>query len=112
MLKPTKLLFVYTTWPNKENAENAAREIIQARLAACANCLPSMQSFYAWENKIESAIEAVVVFKTTADNAQALEKKILSLHPYKCPCIIHLDITGGHAAYLSWLQTSLEPVRK
>lgn len=40
------IVFVYVTAPSQDVAEEIATAAVDARLAACANMLPGMQSIY------------------------------------------------------------------
>lgn len=71
---------------------------------ACANIFPAHQSLYWWEGAVQSASETAVIYKTRAENFEAVKDKILSLHPYECPCIIALPIEKGHAGFLEWIE--------
>ncbi len=98
-----KVFFVYTTWPSIETAERAAREIVEEKLAACANMLPGAKSFFFWKEKLEVALETVVIFKTCRRMELLLEEKIKALHPYECPCVLGLEVTGGHEPFMAWV---------
>lgn len=99
----SRAIFVYVTCPSEEVAASIGRKIVEARLAACANILPSVKSIYHWQGKIETASESVLVFKTTDDLWDGLKNEVKSLHPYEVPCIIAMPITHGHAPYLEWI---------
>ena len=62
-----------------------------------------VESIYRWKGKIESATEALVVFKLTANRYAAFEKALRALHPYKVPEIIALPVTHGSNEYLRWV---------
>lgn len=102
-----KIFFVYTTWPNNESAERAAREIIEEKLAACANVLPGAKSFFNWKDKLEVAEEVVVIFKTSRRLELLLEEKIRALHPYEVPCVLGLEVHGGNESFMRWIHTSV-----
>ena len=102
-----KVFFVYTTWPSKEAAERAAQEIVQEKLAACANVLPGGKSYFYWKQKLEMAEETVVIFKTTRKLERRLEEKIKAIHTYECPCILGLDVVSGHEPFLTWIHSSV-----
>jgi periplasmic divalent cation tolerance protein len=104
-----KIFFVYTTWPSPELAERAAREAVEEKLAACANVLPGSKSFFSWKEKFEVANEVVVIFKTSNRLELLLEEKIRTLHPYEVPCILGLEVTGGHEPFLAWVHGSVSP---
>ena len=86
-----------------EAARRIANALVEARLAACANIVPTVESVYRWREKIETANETLLLIKTTADSFAALSKKILELHSYETPEIIALPIVAGLEKYLRWL---------
>ena len=95
--------FVYMTAGSLEEARRIGRELIESRLAACVNILPGMQSVYRWEGKIEAADEVVVIAKTTAPRVPELTARVKSLHSYDCPCVVSLQVDGGHQPLLEWI---------
>jgi len=96
-------LLVITNCPDEETANAIALALIEAKLAACVNILPRVQSIYRWQGVVESATEVPLLIKATADNYPALEAAIRQRHPYELPEIIALPITQGLPAYLNWL---------
>ena len=96
-------LIVITNCPDEETANRIALAVIEARLAACVNILPRVQSIYRWQGAVESAIEVPLLIKTTAAAYPALEAAIRERHPYEVPEIIALPISAGLPAYLNWV---------
>lgn len=94
---------VITNCPDEETANRIALAVIEAKLAACVNILPRVQSIYRWQGAVESAVEVPLLIKTTAAAYPALEAAIRESHPYDVPEIIALPITTGLPAYLNWL---------
>jgi periplasmic divalent cation tolerance protein len=45
----------------------------------------------------------MLIIKTTLDAYNALEKRLIKLHPYELPEIIAVPIEAGSAAYLDWI---------
>jgi periplasmic divalent cation tolerance protein len=101
--KTGKFHVVLVTAPDLKTARQLARAALQARLAACANLLPKVESHYWWHGKIERGAEVLLVFKTTSARLAALEKLISSLHPYDTPEFVTLPLAGGNRRYLVWL---------
>jgi periplasmic divalent cation tolerance protein len=97
---------VLVTAPNLGTARRLARAALRARLVACANLIPRIESHYWWQGKLESSPEVLLVFKTTRSRLTALEKLILSEHPYDTPEFIALPIAGGSRRYLAWINGS------
>ncbi len=100
---------VYVTAPSAAEAETIARAVVEARLAAAANLIPSARSLYWWEGKLEQAKEVVLILKTRRDLADAVVERVKALHSYECPCAVILPIAGGNAAYLDWIRSESKP---
>lgn len=102
-------LLVQTNCPTEAIANSIALKMVEARLAACVNILPRIQSIYHWQGKVESTTEVPLLFKTTAANYPALEAAIKALHPYSIPEIIALPIEHCLPAYASWIVAETAP---
>lgn len=96
-------LVVLSTFPDAETAARIARVLVEERLAACANLVPTVRSIYRWQDAIQDDAESLAIIKTTADRYAALAARIAELHPYEVPEIIALPLAGGHPPYLAWL---------
>jgi len=101
-----KYSVVLVTAPDRATARRLARAALQARLIACANLVP-IESHYWWEGKIESGKEVLLALKTTSARLQALERLIVSEHPYDTPEFIVIPVAQGNRRYLNWLATSV-----
>lgn len=104
-----EVLVVLTTWPDAEKARAAARTLVEEKLAACANIMPGVESIFRWEGKVETSAEVMMVLKTTIARYQAMETRILALHPYEVPEIVVLRVTDGLPKYLRWVENSCLP---
>lgn len=102
-----KFSLILVTALDLKTARNLAQGALKARLAACANIVPRIESHYWWQGKIEHARECLILFKTTTARLGALEKFILSKHPYDTPEFLVLKLTSGNTRYLSWLEMSV-----
>src|SRR5438552_670761 len=100
----TRLILV--TAPDLKTARKLAKAALAAHLVACANLVPKIESYYWWRGKIESSAEVLILFKTTKVKLRALEKFIVSKHPYDTPEFIVLPITAGNKRYLDWVSAS------
>ena len=93
-------------------ARKIARSVVEKKLAACANLVPSVESIYRWKGKVERAREALLIIKTTANRLPELEKEVKRLHSYDVPEFIVLPIVAGSRKYLAWLKDSTTPANK
>ena len=100
------VVLVLTTVPEGERGEAIARAFVDERLAACVNLLAPMTSVYRWEGQVEREVERQVVIKTTRSQVEALRVRLASLHPYRLPEFVVLDVAGGSREYLDWVQAS------
>lgn len=97
---------ILVTAPNRNTARTLARAALTARLVACANIVPGLESHYWWQGKLERSSELLVLFKTTRRHLAALEKLVLHLHPYDTPEMISLTIDSSTPRYLAWILAS------
>jgi periplasmic divalent cation tolerance protein len=97
---------VLVTAPDLKVARRLARLALKARLVACANLIPKIESHYWWQGSIESSAEVLIVFKTLKARLPELERLILKDHPYDTPEIVTLPLSSGTGRYLQWLGES------
>jgi periplasmic divalent cation tolerance protein len=109
MKTAAKFQIVFVTAPNRKVARQLARAALEARVAACANLVPGIESHYWWNGRIESGAEILVIFKTVKTKVRALEKVVLAHHPYDTPEFVALELAGGNRRYLQWLEASTRP---
>ena len=103
-----RAVFVYTTWPSFVEAEQAGRALVDRRLAACVNILPNMVSVYRWEGTIERGEEAVMIVKTRASLAGAVEQAVKAMHSYTTPAILTMPLESVESSYLGWILAETE----
>lgn len=99
-------IVVFVTGPGPEEVERIGRALVEERLAACANLIPSISSTYWWKGKVEEASEALLVMKTRQDLLERLTARVRALHSYTVPEVIALPILGGNPDYLKWIDDS------
>jgi len=103
-MKPaTKFTLVLVTAPDLKIARALAKAALQAKLIACANLVPKIESHYWWQEKIESSAEVLLILKTQKSRLAALEKLVLAQHPYDTPEFLVLPLVAGSKKYLAWL---------
>ena len=99
-------LLALSTFPDRETARKISEQLVEKKLAACANILPGVESIYRWKGKIENGNETLVLFKLSEDRQSAFQEKLRSLHPYEVPEIICIKIDTGLPDYLRWVASS------
>ncbi|MGB7767292.1 MAG: divalent-cation tolerance protein CutA [Verrucomicrobiia bacterium] len=104
MKSASKFAVIFVTAPDLKTARALAKAALQARLIACANFVPKIESHYWWRGKIESSAEVLLILKTQKSKLTALEKLILAKHPYDTPEFLVLPLNAGNQRYLNWLR--------
>jgi periplasmic divalent cation tolerance protein len=99
------VIAVLTNLPDSESAFNLGRRLVHLRLAACANVLPPITSFYRWEGREEQSVEHPLLLKTTEAAYPQLESAIREVHPYSVPEIISWNVPRGLPEYLAWVES-------
>lgn len=97
-----------TTTPNEDSAKKIGRVIVEKKLGACVNILSGIDSFYTWEGKIETGKEMLLIIKTKRSLIKKLKRFIESVHPYKVPEILFINILDGNREYLKWIDKNTE----
>jgi periplasmic divalent cation tolerance protein len=97
------MLEVHVNFGKAEEASSVARAAVEKRLAACANVMAPVHSFYWWEQTLRSEDEVPVVFKTSEGKVHDLMDFIARSHSYETPgIIVHRPMTAN-ARYLAWI---------
>ncbi|HKO58584.1 MAG TPA: divalent-cation tolerance protein CutA [Thermoanaerobaculia bacterium] len=100
-------LIVLTTVGADFDAAPLARELVEARLAACVNILPGVESIYRWENRVAQEGEKLLLVKTTAERLPALREALLAAHPYELPEFVVIRPEEVEARYAAWIGESV-----
>lgn len=103
---------VLVTAPDLRTARRLAQSALRARLVACANLVPKVESHYWWQGKLERSGEALLILKATRRALPELERLILEEHPYDTPEFIALPLTHGSARYLAWWEGACRPPKR
>jgi len=99
---------VLTTVSSLQEAKRIAHLLVEARLAACVNIAGDVESVYRWQGAVEETQEVLLLIKTHVEKLGDLEAALRRLHSYEIPEFVILKVDGGSAAYLRWLDESLE----
>ncbi len=104
-----QVLLVMTNVPDQPAAQAMARALVGAKLAACVNILPGVQSVYSWQGEVEEANEVTLLVKTTRARYAQLQQAIVAAHPYDVPEVIAWPLAAGHPPYLHWVAAETAP---
>ena len=99
-----------TTLDDESRANALAEAIVEARLAACVQCLP-IRSVYRWEGRVERAAETLLAAKTRTALVPELTAFIRARHPYRVPEIVAWPLADGLPDYLAWIRDETAPLQ-
>ena len=101
-------LLVSITASSAEEAERIAEALVQERLAACVNIVPSITSIYRWQGEVHRDSEVLLIAKSRSELFESLAARVKELHSYEVPEIIALPIAAGSKTYLNWIDESVQ----
>ena len=108
----SRIVVVLVTASSAAEGGKISRGVLDARLAACVNLVPTVRSRYWWKGKIESATECLLIIKTRAALVDRLTVEVKRLHSYTVPEVIALPVTGGNRDYLAWVGAETRVARR
>jgi len=100
-------ILVYTSCDDKSICEKIARLALEKRLAACAQIMAPMTSFYWWKDEIARDDEYLLAIKSHRHLFDQLAAAIRSIHTYEVPEIIATEIIEIDRGYRSWMREEL-----
>ena len=103
----SEAIIVFMTAANGEEAARLADLLVGARLAACVQILPGIESVYRWKGNVEREAEVLLLAKSTRDKFEDIDREVRAIHSYETPEIVALSATAVSLPYLKWLDENL-----
>ena len=99
-------VLVLTTVGINHDARAIARELVEARVAACVNIVRRVDSIYRWEGRVHDESEQLLIIKTMENRVDALREELFKRHPYDVPEFVVMRVEATSEAYGAWLLSS------
>jgi periplasmic divalent cation tolerance protein len=99
----SEYVVVFMTASSLDEAETIAHTLVEERLAACVNIVPSITSVYRWEGATHHDQETLLIAKTRRSAFSRLAQRVKEVHSYETPEVIAVRVEDGLPAYLSWI---------
>jgi periplasmic divalent cation tolerance protein len=107
-VKPAvKYALVLVTAPDLKTARVLGRKALKARLVACVNLIPRIESHYWWQEKLTKSQEVLLLLKTRVQFLTQLEALVLVEHPYDTPEFVVFMLDDGNSRYLAWIDENV-----
>jgi periplasmic divalent cation tolerance protein len=100
------MFLAWTTVSQRADADRLAAQAISQGLAACVQVDGPVVSHYRWQEQTERTEEFRLCFKFLPRRAEALEKLVLTQHPYDTPEWIVVRAEHVAEKYLSWAEAN------
>lgn len=101
-------IIVFITCSTSEEAHEIAEVLLAQRRVACVNIVPKVNSFFWWQDKLDSAEESLLIIKTKTSQLNELVRLVKEIHSYDVPEIIAMPIVGGNQDYLKWIEKEVK----
>ena len=100
----TEYIIVLITAGSTDEAEKISRGLVERRLAACVNIIPTVRSLFHWEGEVSDEKETMLVVKSRRGLFEDIVLCVKALHSYDVPEILALPVLSGSEAYLRWIE--------
>jgi len=98
-----ELIQVQTTVASRLDGERIGQALVDAHLAACAQLLGPLQSWYRWHGERIVSQEWLLLIKARRADWEALATEIRRLHSYELPELIAAPVLEVSANYAAWV---------
>jgi periplasmic divalent cation tolerance protein len=99
------LVQLITTLESREDALSLARQVVDARTAACVQVIGPITSVYRWEGRVEETEEYLCLMKVPGERLERLVQFVRGRHPYDTPEITALESSFVEERYLAWARS-------
>jgi periplasmic divalent cation tolerance protein len=97
-------ILVMITAGSEAEAEKVGGALLEARLAACVNCLSGVRSDYWWQGAREQAGEVLLLAKTRRALWPRVLETVRAHHSYEVFEAIAIPIVEINPDYLRWIE--------
>ena len=106
-----QIVDVTITGPDPDWLADHTRSLVEQRLAACGNIIPTIRSIYRWQGEIEDEPEAYVILHTRAEHVPEIIRQTNEAHPYDTVHILATAVVEADEQYASWVvgETAFNP---
>ena len=100
--QPTDLRVVLITAPDQQKASLIGKTLVERRLCACVNVVPTIRSIYWWNDTLQDESESLLLVKTVSSAVPALLQTLKQIHPYELPEFVVITPEAAFEKYGEW----------
>lgn len=105
----TEIVDVTITGPDADWLADHTRALLDDRLAACGNIIPTIRSLYRWQGTVEDDAEAYLVLHTRAEHVPTIIERTNAAHPYDTVQILATAVVDADPDYRRWVLDETDP---
>ncbi len=106
-MEESRYIVILITSDSVEEADHIATVLLEKKKVACVNIVRGIDSYFWWEEKIDTARENLLIAKTKSSLLPEVVEVVRKVHSYDVPEVIALPIIGGNQDYLDWIEQSV-----
>jgi periplasmic divalent cation tolerance protein len=107
MTKESYVMVIIAT-STKEEAEKIGKTLVEEKLAASANIIPAIKSFFFWKEELHNISESIILLNTRSDLFAKIQARVRELHSYELPEVIALPILDSSSDFLAWIKKNTQ----
>ena len=102
-----KFVMIQVTGDNETLMDQLAENLVNNKLAACVNIVPSIKSYYLEDGVVQNGQEILLIIKSTFNLMDEIINFIEKNHHYNTCEIIAFEIVKGNKKYFNWIAREL-----
>lgn len=102
-----KMLVVFLTCADDEEADKISNVLLDKKLIACSKKMSISSSFW-WEGKKDNANEVLLMLETIDEKFLDIEKEVEKLHSYDTPMLFSIAVSQTTRQVSDWLEKEIQ----
>ena len=94
---------VFISCQDSGEAKKMVESLLADQIIACAQIIPTVESFYRWQGQIVNDRECLLMLKTRQQHFAAIKQRVRAMHSYDVPEIIAVPLVEGSTEYMKWI---------
>ncbi len=101
-----KLITLFLSCSDKEEADKIAAKLLEDKLAVCIK-QATITSDYLWKGNIENGQEVLLIIDSSEDKFNRIEAAVKQIHSYDTFVLTAYPVVRSSAGVVDWVKESL-----